>query len=210
MERIGKDSLRHSSVFQQSQVTLAISETTKGDTTINTKNYKGFTLVELLVTIAIIGLLATIAFVSLNRARVKARDAKRLSDLRQLQSALELYFSDNGKYPDPGEDADGEQPVALVPTYLSALPIPPPQNDGDCDNEGTYGQSTEHYPYMNYTDAMDRGTNVPAGTKSVDANQGTPCMTQRCEAYVMTTCLGAPTAGLAAGVVRATELGISN
>ncbi|MFH1171716.1 MAG: type II secretion system protein, partial [bacterium] len=49
------------------------------------KKQKGFTLVELLVVIAIIGLLSTIAFISLNRARAKARDAKRISDVRELQ-----------------------------------------------------------------------------------------------------------------------------
>ena len=59
------------------------------------KNKKGFTLIELLVVIAIIGLLSTLAVVSLNGARSKARDAKRTSDLRAVQSALELYRADN-------------------------------------------------------------------------------------------------------------------
>ena len=57
------------------------------------KKKKGFTLVELLVVIAIIGLLSTLAFISLNNARSKARDAKRVSDVRQIQSALELYYN---------------------------------------------------------------------------------------------------------------------
>lgn len=60
---------------------------------------KGFTLVELLVVIAIIGLLATLATVSLNSARQRARDSNRLSDVRNLQSAMELYYADNGRYP---------------------------------------------------------------------------------------------------------------
>lgn len=59
------------------------------------KNQKGFTLIELLVVIAIIGLLSTLAVVSLNGARSKARDARRTSDLRALQSAIELYKSDS-------------------------------------------------------------------------------------------------------------------
>ncbi|MFH1226189.1 MAG: prepilin-type N-terminal cleavage/methylation domain-containing protein [bacterium] len=62
-------------------------------------NKKGFTLVELLVVIAIIGLLATLAIVALNSARMKARDAKRVGDVKQIQTALELYFNDNGSYP---------------------------------------------------------------------------------------------------------------
>jgi len=61
---------------------------------------KGFTLIELLVVIAIIGLLSTLAVVSLNSARAKARDARRTSDVRQLQTALEMYFNDANAYPE--------------------------------------------------------------------------------------------------------------
>ncbi|MDO8499378.1 MAG: prepilin-type N-terminal cleavage/methylation domain-containing protein [bacterium] len=62
-------------------------------------NKKGFTLIELLVVIAIIGLLSTLAVVALGSARTKARDARRLSDLKQLQTALELYYTDVNAYP---------------------------------------------------------------------------------------------------------------
>lgn len=60
---------------------------------------QGFTLIELLVVIAIIGLLSTLAVVALGSAREKARDSKRLSDLKQVQTALELYYTDNNGYP---------------------------------------------------------------------------------------------------------------
>ena len=62
-------------------------------------NKKGFTLIELLVVIAIIGLLSTLAVVALGNARTKARDAKRMSDLKQIQTALELYYTDTNHYP---------------------------------------------------------------------------------------------------------------
>lgn len=61
---------------------------------------KGFTLIELLVVIAIIALLSTLAVVSLNNARTKSRDAKRVSDVKQIQTALELYFADQQGYPE--------------------------------------------------------------------------------------------------------------
>ena len=59
----------------------------------------GFTLIELLVVIAIIGLLSTLAVVALNSARQRSRDAKRVSDIRQVQTALELGFSETNTYP---------------------------------------------------------------------------------------------------------------
>ena len=52
---------------------------------------KGFTLIELLVVISIIGLLSTLAVVALGSARAKSRDARRVSDVKQIQTALELY-----------------------------------------------------------------------------------------------------------------------
>ena len=60
---------------------------------------KAFTLVELLVVIAIIGLLSTLSVVALNSARAKARDARRLSDIKQLRTALDMYYDSAGTYP---------------------------------------------------------------------------------------------------------------
>ncbi len=59
----------------------------------------GFTLIELLVVISIIGFLASMAVFSLNNARMKARDAKRVVDIKQVQKALELYYDNHGAYP---------------------------------------------------------------------------------------------------------------
>lgn len=65
----------------------------------NIKRNFGFTLIELLVVIAIIGVLASVVLTSVNAARVKARDARRLADVRQLVLALQLYYDDNNVFP---------------------------------------------------------------------------------------------------------------
>lgn len=65
----------------------------------NSKTQKGFTLLELLVVIGIIGLLASILVVNLTSARRRARDTKRVADIRNLQTASEDYYGKNGKYP---------------------------------------------------------------------------------------------------------------
>ena len=70
----------------------------------------GFTLIELLVVVAIVGLLSSVVLSSLNQARGRARDARRIQDLAQINNALALYADDNGgSYPDPapGNDAVG-------------------------------------------------------------------------------------------------------
>jgi prepilin-type N-terminal cleavage/methylation domain-containing protein len=60
---------------------------------------RGFTLIELLVVIAIIGILSSIVIASLDSSRKKGRDAKRLSDIKQIQLALALYYDQNTSYP---------------------------------------------------------------------------------------------------------------
>ncbi|MCR4284139.1 MAG: type II secretion system GspH family protein [Parcubacteria group bacterium] len=67
------------------------------------KQERGFTLIELLVIIAIIGILSSVVLASLNTARTKARDAKRISEVRQIQTALALYYDTYGQYPASAE-----------------------------------------------------------------------------------------------------------
>ena len=81
---------------------------------------RGFTLIELLVVIAIIGILSSIVLASLNSARQKGRDARRVSDIKQLQLALELYYDSNSAYPATLSVA------ALVDNgFISAIPTDP-------------------------------------------------------------------------------------
>ena len=63
------------------------------------KNNKGFTLIEVLIVISIIGLLSAATLIGLGTFRGQGRDARRLGDLRQIQNGLELIYSKTGSYP---------------------------------------------------------------------------------------------------------------
>ena len=85
---------------------------------------KGFTLIELLVVIAIIGVLASIVLASLDGARKKGRDARRISDLKQIQLALELFFDTNRAYP-ATEAILYTTGTGLAPTFIPTVPKDP-------------------------------------------------------------------------------------
>jgi len=97
---------------------------------------KGFTLIELLVVIAIIGILAGMVLVSMSGARSKARDARRLSDMRQLVSAQEMYYGEHDVY-----YSDDAYP-ASIGNYLTATPNDP-------------SGATQPYLTVDNTDAAD-------------------------------------------------------
>jgi prepilin-type N-terminal cleavage/methylation domain-containing protein len=96
---------------------------------------RAFTLVELLVVIAIIGLLSTVAVVALGASRIKARDAKRINDLRQISQAVELFADANAYLPRnaPGwctyisNPAGGYGPAfqSDLSPYLAKTPLDP-------------------------------------------------------------------------------------
>jgi len=66
---------------------------------INLSNNKAFTLVELLVVMAILGILTVVTLGNFRTSQIKARDAQRKSDLRQIANALEAYYNDHAGYP---------------------------------------------------------------------------------------------------------------
>lgn len=90
------------------------------------QNNFGFTLIELLVVISIIGLLSSVVLASLNSARAKARDTNRSASIRQVQTALELYYDSNGFYvSSPDVVLDVALTTPLTPTYIATIPTSP-------------------------------------------------------------------------------------
>lgn len=155
------------------------------------KNIKGFTLIELLVVIAIIGLLSTLAVVALSSARQKSRDAKRVADVKQVQTSLELFFNDQGVYPAGTTITLGTTSAACLSStngfaatcagtnYMVKLPSnPSPKNDGPV---GVCLTTTEYVYTQDATGAS----------------------------YTIGYCLGGATGGVGAGFRRATPAGLA-
>ena len=134
-------------------------------------NKKGFTLIELLVVVAIIGLLATLSIVALNNARARSRDARRVADIKQIQTALELYYNDWQSYP-TSISVGGT--IASGTVYMAQVPRAPKPVDGSsCGtwNEYVYNGTAQTYTITyclgNATGGIGAGlaTATPAGIK---------------------------------------------
>lgn len=128
------------------------------------QNQKGFTLIELLVVIAIIGLLASVVLLALNSARQKSRDAKRLADVRQIASALELYFDDavggtNG-YPTTTAELVTHGSLGSWPTF-------PTPSDGCVTSSYSYSSSGASTYQLLFCLSAPTGGITPAGTHTL-------------------------------------------
>jgi prepilin-type N-terminal cleavage/methylation domain-containing protein len=86
---------------------------------------KGFTLIEILIVVAIIGILASVVLVGLGPVQKQGRDARRVSDLRQVQNGLELYFNKNGSYPPTSDWASLKTALTGAAIGVSNVPNDP-------------------------------------------------------------------------------------
>lgn len=149
-------------------------------------NSTGFTLIELLVVVSIIGFIVAASVLAFNNARMKSRDVRRVAHIKQIQTALGLYYNDANSYPSTVEaplpagqclsSISGFAAACAGTTYMSIVPTAPLPADGTC----TDAQNT-------YTYAMGAG-----GTT-----------------YTLSYCLGeARTGGIKAGPHTATPTGL--
>ncbi len=92
----------------------------------------GFTLIELLTVVAIIGILTSIVMTGLSSARQKARDSRRITDIKTIQLALEMYYNDYLQYPKVNMYAD-----TLFRPYFSSSKIPTDPNSSVACTDGS-------------------------------------------------------------------------
>ena len=129
------------------------------------RRFGGFTIIELLIVVAIIGILVSLTIVLIGGARTKARDAQRLADVKQMQTALELYYTDVNSY--PGTWTAGSalvSPTGL--TFMAKRPTnPSPWVEGSCtaNSDYTYSSPTSNTYSIGYCLAGVTN-NLPAGT----------------------------------------------
>jgi prepilin-type N-terminal cleavage/methylation domain-containing protein len=161
-------------------------------TTYNLPPRRGFTLPELLVTVSIIGILASIGTVSYQSARESARDVKRASDMKQIQTAIELFFENHGYYPpDPRPGSEG---------VILGLPETRVLSDAG------FGPEQTGTLYM-YVPKNPEPGGTPYVYRSINAD-GRDCNAGRCESYGILFTLEKSQGNLLAGPHALTPQGI--
>lgn len=153
------------------------------------KHRRGFTLVELLTVMTIIGLLAGISTVNLSNTRINARNARRLADMDSIRTALEFYYGGEGGYPsDQNEDSGGLVLGKGNATMLSSL--------------GGFSSVVSGNPYLESVPANPKGGGSDYLYYSLNSD-GTHCILKDCPSFKIEFVLEAPINGMPAGAYLA-------
>jgi len=138
----------------------------------NKINKRAFTLIELLVVIVVIGILTTLAVASLQNVRKSARDAKRIADIKQIQTALRLYYNNVGSYPELASITASNSIAYNGIVYMSDFPQAPTPADGDCSS------SNNEYIYTpTETNNSSYQISFCLGGQIANLSQGEKCTT---------------------------------
>lgn len=160
---------------------------------IKVSHRNAFTLIELLIVVGIIGTLASVTIVAISPTKQlnAAKDAARLSQIKQVKNALDQYLIDNGSYPNAGlipNDVTSPKPIckagvtgdatcvnmdALVPTYIVGLPQDPQETAANYTGYRiaiNNGRADVTDPYLMYGKVI---TNGLAGYWKMDELSGT-------------------------------------
>lgn len=150
-----------------------------------------FTLIELLIAIAIIGMMTILATIAFKSAQEQARDARRLADISQIQNALELYRRDEGHYPDNLAFGQALSGSSSSISYLQYVPLAPAVADGHCSESGnaySYTATANSQSYeLNFCLGSPRNdlpagvlTATPVGVKACEDNSWAPDVFSLC------------------------------
>ncbi|MEK7514747.1 MAG: type II secretion system protein [Patescibacteria group bacterium] len=129
---------------------------------------RGFTVTELIIVIAIIGILSVIVLPNLGQSKGKSRDAKRVSDVAQLQLAIQLYFDRCREYPTTlattaNNKLGGGVCTVTLGTFISQIPVPP---TGTGETAYAYSPNTNTPVRTDYVLRSKLEYNSPALTDS--------------------------------------------
>jgi general secretion pathway protein G len=148
---------------------------------------KGFTLIEILIVIAIIAILASVILVGLGPTQKEGRDSRRISDLSEVQNALELFYNNCGFYPGSSLDVSGGCPsnwallaagtgsystMATEVTGLTNIDIPQIPNDPTSGDSYTYESVTAN-SYTLAATLEDTANAAMTSDEKTDPNGGT-------------------------------------
>ncbi len=137
---------------------------------------KGFTLIELIIVIGVIGIVAVFTVISVSNARMKSRDSRRVTYVKQINEALELYYLHNGIY--PTAITPGQSFVFGSTTYLNIVPSNPmPRIDGACatDTNFSYTPKPGNHDFELKFCLGGATNSFPSGT-NVISQGGTPTL----------------------------------